>query len=96
MFSKSNSAESADSLYNSKHILGKIARIVYSIPHDLSIQLCFSVWFIYILMELLLLSKSVNIYCVSLYHKEQERSRTFCPCHCGMLQVLAIKNLYFW
>ena len=53
MFSKSNSAENADSLYNSKHVLGKIARIVYSIPHDLSVQLCFSVWFVYILMELI-------------------------------------------
>lgn len=79
MFSKSNSAENADGLYNSKHVLGKLARTVHSIPHDLSIQLCFSVWFVYILMELLFISKSVNIYCFLLCHKKQERNRTFVP-----------------
>ena len=74
MFSKSNSAENADSLYNSKHILGKIARIVYSIPHDLSIQLCFSVWFVYILMELLFLSQSIFtvFHCIIRNRKEIE------------------------
>lgn len=79
MFSKSNSAENADGLYNSKHVLGKLARTVHSIPHDLSIQLCFSVWFVYILLELLFISKSVNIYCFLLCHKKQERNRTFVP-----------------
>ena len=91
MFSKSNSAENADSLYNSKHVLGKIARIVYSVPHDLSIQLCFNVWFVYILMELLFISKSVNMYCVLLYYKEQERNRTYCPCHCDYYKSLLLR-----
>lgn len=76
MFSKSNSAENTDSLYNRKHVLGKIARLAYSKPHHLSLQLCFSVWFVYVLMEFLFIPKSTSIYCVSLYHEEQKRNKT--------------------
>lgn len=55
--------ENANSLYNSKHVLGKIEGILYSLPCGLSVQLCFSFWFVSVLMELLFICKSVNIFC---------------------------------
>lgn len=93
VFSESNCGlwKCSDCIYNSKCVLGKIARIVYFIPHTLAVQLYFCVWFVFLLMELLLIPKSVNIYYFSLYHKGQKRNRAYCPCHYECYKSLLLR-----